>query len=179
MKGKNVILGVTGSIAAYKAADIASALVQKGINVTVIMTASATKFITPFTLQTLTRNRVLCDQFDIDSVIDPSHISLTDKADLVLIAPATANFIGKVANGIADDALTSLMLAVKCPVLVAPAMNNRMYQNKAVQENMKKLKQFGYKFIDPEKGYLACGSYGDGRLANLGRIISAVQRELK
>ena len=179
MKGKNVILGVTGSIAAYKAADIASALVQKGINVTVIMTASATKFITPFTLQTLTRNRVLCDQFDIDSVIDPSHISLTDKNDLVLIAPATANFIGKVANGIADDALTSLMLAVKCPVLVAPAMNNRMYQNKAVQENMKKLKQFGYKFIDPEKGYLACGSYGDGRLANLGRIISAVQRELK
>ncbi|OHB72018.1 MAG: phosphopantothenoylcysteine decarboxylase [Planctomycetes bacterium RBG_16_43_13] len=179
MKGKNVILGVTGSIAAYKAADIASALVQKGINVTVIMTASATKFITPFTLQTLTRNRVLCDQFDIDSVIDPSHISLTDKNDLVLIAPATANFIGKVANGIADDALTSLMLAVKCPVLVAPAMNDRMYQNKAVQENMKKLKQFGYKFIDPEKGYLACGSYGDGRLANLGRIISAVQRELK
>ena len=131
------------------------------------------------TLQTLTRNRVLCDQFDIDSVIDPSHISLTDKNDLVLIAPATANFIGKVANGIADDALTSLMLAVKCPVLVAPAMNDRMYQNKAVQENMKKLKQFGYKFIDPEKGYLACGSYGDGRLANLGRIISAVQRELK
>ena len=179
MKGKNVILGVTGSIAAYKAADIASALVQKGINVTVIMTASATKFITPFTLQTLTRNRVLCDQFDIDSVIDPSHISLTDKNDLVLIAPATANFIGKVANGIADDALTSLMLAVKCPVLVAPAMNDRMYQNKVVQENMKKLKQFGYKFIDPEKGYLACGSYGDGRLANLGRIISAVQRELK
>ena len=131
------------------------------------------------TLQTLTRNRVLCDQFDIDSVIDPSHISLTDKNDLVLIAPATANFIGKVANGIADDALTSLMLAVKCPVLVAPAMNDRMYQNKVVQENMKKLKQFGYKFIDPEKGYLACGSYGDGRLANLGRIISAVQRELK
>lgn len=178
MKGKEIILGVTGSIAAYKSADIASKLVQDGAGVTVVMTASATKFITPFTFQTLTRNRVLCDQFDIESVVDSRHISLTDRADLVLIAPATANFIGKVACGIADDTLTSIMLAVKCSVLISPAMNDRMYKNPIVGENIAKLKKLGYKFIDPEKGYLACGTYAVGRLASVDTILADVKKAI-
>lgn len=179
MKGKEIVVGVTGSIAAYKSAEIVSKLVQKGTNVFVIMTSSATKFITPLTFQALTRNRVLVDQFELVMVTDPTHISLADKAKLVLIAPATANFIGKVASGIADDALTSTIMATRCPVLIAPAMNEKMYLNKIVQENIKKLKKLGYKFIEPEKGWLACGVSGIGRLADINKILQVVEKELK
>ena len=129
LKGREIVIGVTGSIAAYKAAEVVSQLVQRDAGVTVVMSRSATQFVGPLTFQTLTRRRVMIDQFDLESVVDPTHISLTDDADLVVVAPATANFLGKAAHGIADDMLTSLLLAVTCPVLVAPAMNDRMWNH--------------------------------------------------
>src|SRR5437016_4706086 len=118
------------------------------------MSQAATKFVGPLTFQTLTRRRVMADQFDLDSVVDPTHISLTDNADLILVAPATANFLGKAAHGIADDMLTSLVLAVTCPVLVAPAMNDRMWNHPAVKENVEILRKRGYKFVEPDSGFL-------------------------
>ena len=175
-KGREIVVGVTGSIAAYKAAEVVSQLVQRGAGVTVVMTRSATQFIGPLTFQTLTRRRVMIDQFDLESVVDPTHISLTDEADLVAIAPATANLIGKAAHGIADDMLTSLLLAVSCPVLVAPAMNDRMWAHPAVKENIEILKKRGYKFVEPESGFLACGTYAKGRLANPAQIVSEIEK---
>lgn len=174
LAGKRIVLGVCGSIAAYKAADVASKLVQQGATVAAVMTQNATRFITPLTLQTLTRVKVMCDPFDLDGVTDATHISLLEGADLVLIAPATANAIGKLAHGIADDMLTSLMLAVRCPVLIAPAMNDRMYANPVVQANLARLKELGMEFIDPEEGYLACGTVAQGRLADPARIVERV-----
>jgi len=176
LKGKEIVVGVTGSIAAYKAAEVVSQLVQRDAGVTVVMTRSATQFVGPLTFQTLTRRRVMIDQFDLESVVDPSHISLTDKADLVVVAPATANFVGKAAHGIADDMLTSLLLAVSCPVLVAPAMNDRMWAHPAVQENIATLKKRGYTFVEPDSGFLACGTYAKGRLANPAQIIEEIVR---
>jgi len=176
LKGKEIVVGVTGSIAAYKAAEVVSQLVQRGAGVTVVMTRSATQFVGPLTFQTLTRRRVLIDQFDLESVVDPTHISLTDEADLVVLAPATANVVGKAAHGIADDMLTSLLLAVTCPVLVAPAMNDRMWNHPAVQENIATLKKRGYTFVDPESGFLACGTYAKGRLANPAQIVEEIVR---
>ena len=176
LKGKEIVVGVTGSIAAYKAAEVVSQLVQRDAGVTVVMTRSATQFVGPLTFQTLTRRRVMIDQFDLESVVDPTHISLTDEADLVVLAPATANVVGKAAHGIADDMLTSLLLAVTCPVLVAPAMNDRMWNHPAVQENIAILKKRGYKFIDPDSGFLACGTYAKGRLANPAQIVEEVVR---
>ena len=176
LKGKEIIVGVTGSIAAYKAAEVVSQLVQSGAGVTVVMTRSATQFVGALTFQTLTRRRVMIDQFDLESVVDPTHISLTDEADLVVIAPATANFLGKAAHGIADDMLTSLLLAVSCPVLVAPAMNDRMWAHPAVKENIEILRKRGYKFVEPESGFLACGTYAKGRLANPAQIISEIEK---
>ena len=176
LKGKEIVVGVTGSIAAYKAAEVVSQLVQRGAGVTVVMTRSATQFIGPLTFQTLTRRRVMIDQFDLESVVDPTHISLTDKADLVVIAPATANVIAKAAHGIADDMLTSLLLAVSCPVLVAPAMNDRMWGHPAVKENIGILKKRGYTFIEPDSGFLACGTYAKGRLANPAQIVSEIEK---
>lgn len=178
MKGKTIVLGVSGSIAAYKAADLCSKLVQEGARVSVVMTEHATRFVAPLTFQTLTRRRVLVDQYDEETVLDPTHISLTDEANLVLVAPATANVIGKIAHGIADDMLTSLMLAVHCPVLIAPAMNDRMYGNKIVQANLHALKDAGMQFIDPEEGYLACGTVSVGRLADPARIVERVRKIL-
>ncbi|MBI3855697.1 MAG: bifunctional 4'-phosphopantothenoylcysteine decarboxylase/phosphopantothenoylcysteine synthetase, partial [Planctomycetes bacterium] len=137
---------------------------------------SATQFVGPLTFQTLTRRRVMIDQFDLESVVDPTHITLTDKADLVVLAPATANLLGKAAHGIADDMLTSLLLAVTCPVLVAPAMNDRMWAHPAVRENIGILKKRGYRFIEPESGFLACGSYAKGRLANPVQIVEEIVR---
>ena len=176
LKGREIVVGVTGSIAAYKAAEVVSQLVQRGAGVTVVMTRSATQFIGPLTFQTLTRRRVMIDQFDLESVVDPTHISLTDEADLVVIAPATANLLGKAAHGIADDMLTSLLLAVSCPVLVAPAMNDRMWAHPAVKENIEILKKRGYKFVEPDSGFLACGTYAKGRLANPAQIVSEIEK---
>jgi len=176
LKGKEIVVGVTGSIAAYKAAEVVSQLVQRDAGVTVVMTRSATQFVGPLTFQTLTRRRVMIEQFDLESVVDPTHITLTDEADLVAIVPATANFMAKAAHGIADDMLTSLLLAVDCPVLVAPAMNDRMWKHPAVQENIGILKKRGYRFVDPDSGFLACGSYAKGRLANPAQILEEIVR---
>lgn len=179
LKGRKIVLGVCGSIAAYKAADVASKLVQGGATVAVVMTPNATRFVTPLTLQAITRVRVMSDPFDPEAVTDATHISLLEGADLVLIAPATANVVGKLAHGIADDLLTSLMLAVRCPVLIAPAMNDRMYANPIVQANIARLKELGHEFIDPEEGYLACGTVAQGRLAEPARIVERVVARLR
>jgi phosphopantothenoylcysteine decarboxylase/phosphopantothenate--cysteine ligase len=176
LKGKEIVVGVTGSIAAYKAAEVVSQLVQRDAGVNVLMTRSATQFVGALTFQTLTRRRVMIDQFDLESVVDPTHITLTDDADLVAIVPATANFMGKAAHGIADDMLLSLLLAVDCPVLVAPAMNDRMWKHPAVQDNIAILKKRGYKFVEPESGFLACGTYAKGRLANPAQIVEEIIR---
>jgi phosphopantothenoylcysteine decarboxylase/phosphopantothenate--cysteine ligase len=176
---RRVVVGVSGSIAAYKAAEVVSRLVQRGAAVNVVMTASAARFVGPLTFQALTRRRVLLDPFDLESIVDATHISLTDEADLVLVAPATANVLAKMAHGIADDALTSALLAVECPVLVAPAMNDRMWTHAATQENMATLKRRGVKIVPPGEGYLACGTYAVGRLAEPEAIVAAVEKELR
>ena len=176
LKGREIVVGVTGSIAAYKSAEVVSQLVQRGAGVTVVMTRSAVQFIGPLTFQALTRRRVMIDPFDLESVVDPTHISLTDEADLVVIAPATANIVGKAAHGIADDMLTSLLLAVTCPVLVAPAMNDRMWAHPAVKENIGILKKRGYRFVEPDSGFLACGTYAKGRLADPVKIVEEIVR---
>ena len=178
LKQRRIVLGVSGSIAAYKAADVASHLVQEGATVAVVMTPNAARFITPLTFQALTRTPVMSDPFDAGAVLDPTHISLLEGADLVLIAPATANVIGKIACGIADDMLTSLMLAATGPVLIAPAMNDHMYNNPVVQENIAKLRDRNMEFIDPEEGYLACGTVAQGRLADPSRIVARVIERL-
>ena len=176
LKGKEVIVGVTGSIAAYKSAEIIRRLKDKGAGVTVIMTGKATKFITPLTLETLSRNPVYCSLFPEGMGWDPAHISLAGKADLILIAPTTANIIGKLAAGIADDLLTTTVMTVKTSsVILAPAMNTRMYENPILQENLRKLKSFGYKIIEPEYGFLACEEKGRGRLADINTILKVVE----
>jgi phosphopantothenoylcysteine decarboxylase/phosphopantothenoylcysteine decarboxylase/phosphopantothenate--cysteine ligase len=175
MKQKTIVLGVTGSISAYKSADIVSGLTKLGYNVNVVMTKAGTLFITPLTLQTLSKNRVYTDVFQEDCPEEVKHITLAQNADLLLIAPATANIIGKLANGIADDMLTSLYLAVKdIPMLIAPAMNTRMYENKIVAENLKKLTDNGFTLIEPKESLLACGDVGKGALADVSEIISCV-----
>lgn len=179
LTGKNIILGVTGSIAAYKSAEITRQLIKLGANVFCVMTKSATSFISPLTLQTLSKHPVAIELFKPIANWDIEHIELSKKADMVLIAPATANLIGKIASGIADDMLTTLILAVQCPILIAPAMNNRMYQNPITQNNIEKLKAYGMIFIEPEKGDLACGEEAIGRLANLRKIIDNVESALE
>ena len=164
LKGKCVVLGVTGSIAAYKIANLASALVKLHADVTVIMTRNTTNFINPITFETLTGNKCLVDTFDRNFQYSVEHVSLAKKADIVLIAPASANVIGKMANGIADDMLTTTILACKCPKLVSPAMNTNMFENQIVQDNLKKLEGYGFTIIDPASGYLACGDTGAGKM---------------
>lgn len=172
---KNVVLGITGSIAAYKAADIAHMFVKKGVNVDVIMTPSAKEFITPLTLRSLTGNRVYGDMFDDNFPNDIAHISLAKKADAILIAPATANIIGKIAGGTADSLLAStVMAAYGKTVFIAPAMNTNMWNNPIVQSNIDKLKEYGYKFIEPKTSLLACGTYGKGALADPEQIVKEV-----
>jgi len=170
---KTILLGVTGSIAAYKAADLASRLVKAGHDVHVVMTANAIEFVAPLTFQTLSRNAVTTGTFDEKESWQPGHISLADRADLLLIAPATANVIAKLANGIADDALASIALASIAPLLIAPAMNGKMWAHPATQENVARLKSRGAKFIGPEKGLLACGYEGPGRLWDVVEIARA------
>lgn len=164
LKGKCVILGVTGSIAAYKVANLASALVKLHADVTVIMTQNATNFINPITFETLTGNKCLVDTFDRNFQYSVEHVALAKRADIFLIAPASANVIGKMANGIADDMLTTTVLACKCPKLVSPAMNTNMYENPIVQDNLKKLEGYGFEIITPAVGYLACGDTGAGKM---------------
>jgi len=174
---KRILLGVCGGIAAYKAADVAHALFKLGFSVDVIMTENATKFITPLTFRTLTQNEVYTDMFDEHFENDVKHISLANRADIVLIAPATANFIGKLANGIGDDMLSTVLLAVKNkPVVIAPAMNTNMLENPIVQNNMKNLASYGYHFIETKESLLACGDYGKGALADVDTIIKEVQK---
>ena len=171
---KNVVLGVSGGIAVYKALEITSLLIKKGINVNVIMTENATKFVTPLTFQSISQNLVTVDMFTEPKAWEIQHISLAHKADVMLIAPATANIIGKVANGIADDMLSTTIMATKAKVIFAPAMNTNMYENPIVQNNIKKLKEFGYEFIEPASGRLACGDIGKGKLEKPEIIVEKV-----
>lgn len=175
-KKGTIVLGVTGSIAAYKACDIVSALRKEGFDTQAILTPDGSRFITALTLQTLTGNKVMTDMFDTPEEWDPAHISVADRARAVLIAPATANIIGKLAHGICDDLLTCVVCATRAPVLIAPAMNDNMYGNRIVQENIAGLKKSGYKFVGPEKGPLACGRVGMGRLSETTDIIAALKR---
>jgi phosphopantothenoylcysteine decarboxylase/phosphopantothenate--cysteine ligase len=178
LQGKEIVLGVTGSIAAYKAAEVVSRLVQRGAGVTVVMTRAAAQFVGPLTFQALTRRRVLTEEFDPETVLDPVHVTLAGKAAVVAVAPATANFLGKAAHGIADDLLTSLILAAECPILVAPAMNDRMWRNAAVRDNLARLKKRGFRFVEPGTGYLACGTVAQGRLADPERIVAGIEKIL-
>ncbi len=164
LNGKEIVLGVTGGIAAYKAVELLRLLTKAGANVHVIMTRSAEEFVTPLTFQTLSMNPVSTSIFNLISEREIGHISLADRADLFIIAPATANLVGKLAGGIADDMLTTTVMATKAPVLIAPAMNVNMYQNLLYQENEAKLKRHGYLFVEPAKGLLACGWEGEGKL---------------
>lgn len=176
---KCVVIGVTGGIAVYKALDVISALRKKDIEVHVIMTESASKFVNPLTFQSISQNMVVTDMFAEPKGWEIQHISLAQKADLMLIAPATANVIGKISNGIADDMLSTTVMATKAKVLIAPAMNTNMYQNPIVQNNISKLKDFGYKFIEPASGRLACGDIGIGKLADVNTIVERVIEELE
>ena len=164
LKGQTIVLGVTGSIAAYKIANLASMLVKMNADVHVIMTRNACHFITPMTFETLTDNKCIVDTFDRNFSFDVKHVSLAKKADLFLIAPCTANVIGKVANGICDDMLTTTIMATKAPVLFAPAMNTGMWENAILQDNIHKLKHYGYQIIEPAEGRLACGDTGKGKM---------------
>lgn len=178
LQGKTVLLGVTGGIAAYKAAAVASKLTQSGAKVHVVMTESSVKFIAPLTFQAITRNRVIVDTFDEEDAEVISHIDLADRADAVVIAPATANSIGKLAHGIGDDMLSTTMLAVRSPVLVAPAMNVHMYANSVVQQNIASLKRRGFVFVEPGEGFLACGYTGRGRMAEPETIVDKLSQVL-
>ncbi|MCQ2514176.1 MAG: bifunctional phosphopantothenoylcysteine decarboxylase/phosphopantothenate--cysteine ligase CoaBC [Ruminococcus sp.] len=177
-KGKTVVIGITGSIAAYKMADVASALTKKGCNVNVIMTKNATNFINPITFEELTKNKCLVETFDRNFQYNVAHIALAEKADVFLVAPATANVIGKIAGGIADDMLTTTIMAAKCPKLIAPAMNTNMYENPIVQDNLEKITYYGYEIIEPDSGRLACGTSGKGRLPSSDVLISYVEKAL-
>lgn len=180
MKNKNIILGVTASIAAYKACDIIRRLKEKDFSVTVVMTKDAEEFITPLSLQTLSGNKVHRGMFDLASEeYNVEHVSLAEKADAILVAPATANIIGKVANGLCDDLLSCVIMATKAPVVFAPAMNDGMYSNKILQDNIAKLKALGYKFIGPVKGKLANGKIGIGHLAEIDTIIKEAATVIK
>ncbi|SFB76127.1 bifunctional phosphopantothenoylcysteine decarboxylase/phosphopantothenate--cysteine ligase CoaBC [Butyrivibrio sp. YAB3001] len=178
LKDKNILLGVTGGIAAYKTADLASKLIKQHANVDVIMTENATKFIAPLTFEALTHNRCVTDTFDRNHPWEVEHIALADKADVLVIAPATANCIAKLACGIADDMLTTTALACECPKIIAPAMNTKMYDNPVTQRNLATLKDLGYIIVEPDVGYLACGTVGKGRMEEPSRIVEAIIHEI-
>lgn len=179
LNGKTVVLGVTGSIAAYKMAGVASSLVKAGADVHVIMTQNATNFINPITFESLTKNKCLVDTFDRNFQFNIAHVSLAQKADVALIAPASANIIAKMAYGIADDMLSTTVLAMNCPVLVSPAMNVNMYNNPVVQDNIKRLREYGKIIIPPETGYLACGDTGTGKMPSEEVLLNYILREIE
>lgn len=178
LKGKRVVLGVTGSIAAYKIANLASALVKLRADVHVIMTKNATNFINPITFETLTKNKCIVETFDRNFVHEVEHVSLADSTDIMMIAPASANIIAKMANGIADDMLSTTYLAMRCPVIVAPAMNVNMYNNPIVQDNIEKLKKYNNIVIEPNEGYLACGYTGKGKMPEPEELLSYIIKEI-
>ncbi|MDN5362488.1 MAG: phosphopantothenoylcysteine decarboxylase / phosphopantothenate---cysteine ligase, partial [Moorella sp. (in: firmicutes)] len=178
LEGKTIILGISGGIAAYKGAELCRLLVQEGAAVRVIMTRAAREFINPLTFSTLTGFPALTEIFGVDSGGTLTHIDLARAADLFLVAPATANILGKLAAGLADDLLTTTALAVDCPTLVAPAMNVNMFAKAVVQDNLALLQRRGWGIIEPEEGFLACGTTGKGRLASLERIVAACRRAL-
>lgn len=179
LRGYTVAVGVTGGIASYKSCEIVSRLVKLGAKVKVIMTKNATEFVRPLTFEVLSNNPVVSDMWDRKSEWEVEHVSIANEADLFIVAPATANVIGKVASGIADDMLTTTLMATKSPVLVCPAMNTGMYENPIVQENIKKLQSLGYRFVDSEEGRLACGVTGKGRLADPETIVKIAVTMLK
>lgn len=178
LKGKNIVLAVTGSIAAYKIANLASMLGKLHAKVTVLMTANATNFINPITFETLTGNKCLIDTFDRNFQYNVEHVSLAKETDLVLVAPASANVIGKIANGIADDMLTTTVMACSCKKIIAPAMNTQMYLNPIVQDNMDKLRRFGMEVITPDTGHLACGDDGIGKMPSEQVLLDYILREI-
>lgn len=178
LKGKTIVLGVTGSVAAYKMANVASMLVKQGCEVHVIMTKNATNFINPIAFESLTNTKCLVDTFDRNFQFHVAHISLTDKADAMLIAPASANIIGKIAGGIADDMLSTTVMACNKPVLIAPAMNTKMYTNPILQDNLAKLRKFGYEVIEPATGHLACGTSGAGKMPSEEVLIAHLERQI-
>ena len=177
LKGKTVLLGITGSIAAYKIAYLASALHKLHADVHVLMTENATNFINPITFETLTGNKCLVDTFDRNFQFQVEHVSIAKKADVVMIAPASANVIGKLANGLADDMLTTTVMACRCQKILAPAMNTAMYENPVVQDNIRKLQTYGYEVITPASGYLACGDTGAGKMPEPETLLEYIMRE--
>ena len=178
LKGKTVLLGVTGSIAAYKIAYLASALKKLHAQVHVLMTQNATNFINPITFETLTGNKCLVDTFDRNFQFSVEHVSIAKQADVVMIAPASANVIGKLAHGIADDMLTTTIMACKCKKIVSPAMNTNMYENPIVQDNLAILQHYGYEVIEPASGYLACGDTGAGKMPEPEMLLDYILREI-
>ena len=177
LKGKTVLLGITGSIAAYKIAYLASALHKLHADVHVLMTENATNFINPITFETLTGNKCLVDTFDRNFQFQVEHVSIAKKADVVMIAPASANVIGKLANGLADDMLTTTVMACRCQKILSPAMNTAMYENPVVQDNIRKLKTYGYEVITPASGYLACGDTGAGKMPEPETLLEYILKE--
>ena len=178
LKGKTVLLGVTGGIACYKSANLASALVKQGANVQVLMTKNATEFIGPHTFESLTGNRVSVDTFDRNYQFQVEHIALADQADLVLVAPATANVLAKLAHGLADDMLTTTILACNCPKIAAPAMNTKMYENPVTQDNLDTLRKYGWEIVEPASGRLACGAVGKGKMPEPEDLLECVLHAL-
>jgi phosphopantothenoylcysteine decarboxylase/phosphopantothenate--cysteine ligase len=178
LKGREIIVAVCGGIAAYKVADVVSKLVQLGAGVTVCMTRGAQKFVTPLTFEALSGRPVQTGTFELVESSDPQHISLTERADLMLVAPATNNIIAKVAHGLCDDLVSLMVCAAACPVIFAPAMNNRMWEHPVAQENFAKLASLGYRFIGPEAGWLACRNVGAGRLSDPQDIVNEVAKLL-
>ena len=178
LKNKTVLLGVTGSIAAYKIANLASALKKLHADVHVLMTQNATNFINPITFESLTGNKCLVDTFDRNFQFQVEHVSIAKKADVVMIAPASANVIGKIAHGIADDMLTTTVMACKCPIYISPAMNTNMYENPILQDNMKILEKYGYHIITPASGYLACGDTGAGKMPEPEILLQYIVQEI-
>jgi phosphopantothenoylcysteine decarboxylase/phosphopantothenate--cysteine ligase len=174
LTSREIILAVCGGIAAYKAADVVSKLVQAGAGVSVVMTADATKFVTPLTFEALSGRKVRTDTFNLIDTSDPQHIALTERADLMLVAPATANMLAKVAHGLCDDLVSLMISASACPVVFAPSMNNRMWENPITQENVAKLQKLNYHFIGPDAGWLACRNVGAGRLSEPLKIVEEV-----
>lgn len=178
LQGKTVVLGVTGGIAAYKMPNLASTLVKLGCNVQVLMTQNATQFITAVTFETLTGNKALVDTFDRNFSFQVEHIAVADQADLVMIAPATANVIAKLAHGLADDMLTTTVLACNCPKIVVPAMNTKMYENPVTQDNLNILRRYGWEVVEPASGYLACGAVGKGKLPEPEVLLQVILHDL-
>ena len=178
LKGREIIVAVCGGIAAYKVADLVSKLVQAGAGVSVVMTDAAQKFVAPLTFQALSARPVRTSTWELQDSSDPQHISLTERSDLLLVAPASADMIAKVAHGLCDDLVSVMIAAAACPVVFAPAMNNRMWENPIAQENVAKLKSHGYQFIGPEAGWLACRNVGAGRMSESAEIIERISEML-